>query len=301
MKFSLHAAAACLSLLALPVLEASTVPATGELPVVGRQLLKDKVDAIVSVEMVVSVKVTMRDRSPAPREQKKEVNGTVISADGLTVVALSTIDPRGSLPPGSTGIRFEDPEYKEVKLRLADNTEIPARIVLQDSDLDLAFIAPEKDAVAGRSFTFIDLKKNADVRILDNCFELLRASKNQQRAPLIRLTSVLGIIEKPRRSILITECMAGCPTLSINGDVVGISVRQFTNGSISGVILLPADDVAEMAKQAAVKALEAPAPAPAPSPAPEVSATPETNVAPVTTPVSAPAAAAATPEPAAAK
>ncbi len=265
MKLRFHATLACLALLAAPCAQAGTLVATGELPAIGRQLLKDKADAIVGVEMVVSVKVTMRDRSPAPREQKREVNGTMISADGLTVLALSTVDPRGNMPAGNTGMRIEDPEYKEVKLRLADNSEIPARIVLQDSDLDLAFVAPDKEALAGRTFPHVNLAEEANIQILDTCFEILRASKNQQRTPLIRLTSVLGIIEKPRRSYLVSDSVAGCPTLDTRGNVVGISVRSFTNGSISGMQLLPASDVAEMAKQAAAKALEAPAPAPAPA------------------------------------
>ena len=42
-------------------------------------------------------------------------------------------------------------EFKEVKLRLANGKEVPARFVLKDADLDLAFMAPETNDPAYRA------------------------------------------------------------------------------------------------------------------------------------------------------
>lgn len=311
MKLSPCLAAALIACLApQPSLFADTNPATPEMAATGRQLLKARVDAIIGIELVVTAKVTTRNQSPVSRETKREVNGTVISPEGLTVISLSSIDPRGLLPSTITGMRVEDPEYKEVKLRLTDGSEIPSRIVLQDSDLDLAFIAPNKDALMGRTFVYVNLAEASDAMILDNGFEILRAGKTQQRTPLIRVSAVQGIIRKPRHYYLMTDNAPGCPTFDPTGRIIGLSVRHMTNGSPGNLILLPATDIAEMAKQAAAKALEEPpAPPPAPTPAAEPAPTPAPAAAPAgesapatpaapNTPAAAPATETASPSPA---
>src|SRR5688572_22273225 len=110
----------------------------------GRTLLKRYADVVVGVEMVVTLKGMQGDKPLPPREQKREINGTFVNANGLTVLSLGSVDPRVGIPPAMLNqIRLDEPEFKEVKLRLADGTEIPARVVLKDADLDLAFVAPE--------------------------------------------------------------------------------------------------------------------------------------------------------------
>src|SRR5690606_39044642 len=63
----------------------------------GRALVKRYADAIVSVELVVTLKLKLGDREQPPREQRIEVNGTVISPDGLTVTTLGQVDPQATL------------------------------------------------------------------------------------------------------------------------------------------------------------------------------------------------------------
>lgn len=272
---------------------AANVAATPEQAAAGRALLERNVDAVVGVEMVVVVRMSVRGSTPTPRENKRETNGTVISRDGLTVLALSAISPRAMMNADSNSIRMEDPEFKEVKLRLADNSEIPARVVLQDSDLDLAFIAPDRDAVAGKTFAHIDLNNAVEGQILDTFYEIIRASKAQQRTPLIRMTSVAGLMTKPRKIYLTTDNATSCPSLDAQGRVLGICVRHGSTatGMPPALVVLPAADIAEMAKQAAAKALETP-------PAVAAPAVPETPATPVEAPAQpAPAAPApATPE-----
>ena len=43
----------------------------------------------------------------------------------------------------------------------------------------------------------------------------------------------------------------GTPVFNSAGRVLGITLQHFANGQRSGLIVLPADDIAEMAKQAA--------------------------------------------------
>ena len=69
----------------------------------GRALMKRYADAIVGVELVVTVKMKMGDREMTPREQPIEINGTVISPTGLTVTTLAGVDPQGQFD----AIRFQ--------------------------------------------------------------------------------------------------------------------------------------------------------------------------------------------------
>ena len=226
----------------------------------GRALVKRYADAIVSVELVVTLKVKMGDREAPPREQRIEVNGTVISPNGLTVTTLGQVDPQATLEAlrsGSSGGRMPEivgSEFKEVKLRLADGKEVPARFVLKDADLDLAFMAPEATAEsAGQTFPYVKLEETIEGTLLSDYFYVGRAAKIQQRVPLVRTTEIIGIVERPRRLYLMTEQGSqwmGTPVFNAEGRVLGITLQHFANGQRSGLIVLPAEDIAEMAKQA---------------------------------------------------
>src|SRR5690606_22163750 len=125
----------------------------------GRELVKRYADAIVSVELVVTMKAKMGDREAPPREQRIEINGTVISPSGLTVTTLGGADPQVQFDAmravqGGRAPELVGTEFKEVKLRFADGKEVPARFVLKDADLDLAFMAPET-AEEGRQYAHV--------------------------------------------------------------------------------------------------------------------------------------------------
>ena len=224
--------------------------------VAGRALVKRYADAIVGVELVVTVKFKMGDREMPPREQRIEVNGTVISAGGLTVTSLAQVDPQvqfDSIRSGQGGGRGPElvgTDFKEVKLRLADGSEVPAKFVLKDADLDLAFMAPDESAEGPkRSFPFVKLDEAVEGTVLGGYFYVARAPKILQRVPLIRATDISGIVEKPRRFYLLTEQSMGSPVFDPQGHVLGITVQHLASGRQIAIVL-PAGDVAEMAKQA---------------------------------------------------
>jgi hypothetical protein len=224
----------------------------------GRALVKRYADAIVGVELVVTLKVKVGDREQPPREQRIELNGTVLSADGLTVTSLAEVDPQtafdamraagGSRAPELVGV-----DFKEVKLRLADGREVPARFVLKDGDLDLAFMAPDVAADADKpSFaSYVKLEDAAEGTLLGTYYYVARAPKVLQRVPLVRASEIMGIVEKPRRFYLLTDQRLGTPVFDAKGKVLGISVQNFANGRQTGIVVLPAADIAEIAKQAA--------------------------------------------------
>jgi S1-C subfamily serine protease len=221
----------------------------------GRALVKRYADAIVGVEMVLITKVKMGDREQPPREQRVDVNATVISASGLTVTTLAGVDPQVQFDAmrasqqGGRQMELVGVEFKEVKMRLADGTEVPARFVLKDADLDLAFMAPETTE-PGREYAHVKLDEAAEGLVLGDYFFVARAPKSLQRIPLVRSSEIMGIVEKPRRFFLVTDQSVGTPLFDPQGRVLGISLQPFANGRAS-VIVMPAADIAEMAKQGA--------------------------------------------------
>ena len=247
------------SLCATAALLVATLPWTlnaADGPAAGRTLVKRYADAVVGVELVVTLKIKMGDRGEAPpRDQRFEVNGTVISPSGLTVTTLAAVDPQATLDAmraggggGNRGPEITSSEFKEVKLRMADGKEVPARFVLKDADLDLAFMAPEATPEnAGRQFPYVKLEESVQGELLGDYFYVGRAPKIQQRVPLVRATDIIGIVEKPRRFYLMSDQFPqwmGSPVLNPEGRVLGIALQHFANGQRSGLIVLPAEDIA---------------------------------------------------------
>lgn len=258
---ALFSAAAVFPLRAAPEAEAAA----------GRDLVKRYADAVVTVELVVTMKVKSGDREQPPREQRVEVNATVISSSGLVVTSLAQVDPQVAFEAiranaGGRGPELVGVEFKEVKLRLADGKELAARFVLKDADLDLAFMAPEATDGAKVEFpAYVKLNEAADGAVLGTYYYVSRAPKTLQRVPLVRGTEIMGVVEKPRRFYLMTDQASGAPVFDSKGRVLGVTLQNQSAGRSTWVVL-PAADIAEMAKQAAVAQATPPA-APTPAPA----------------------------------
>ncbi len=248
--------------LALPGFLAATGSAATEAnAAAGRALVKRYADAIVGVELVVTLKIKQGDREAPPREQRVEVNGTVISPSGLTVTSLAAVDPqstldamRSGLGGGMRGVEVMSSDFKEVKLRLANGEEVPARFVLKDADLDLAFMAPENGGATTREFAHVKLNEQSEGVLLGTYFSIGRAPKSLQRVPLVRVSEMSGIVEKPRRLFLMTDQLMGTPMFDAQGMMLGISLQYLANGRQAGLVVLPTADIADMAKQAAAAA-----------------------------------------------
>lgn len=268
----------------------------------GRELVKQYADSIVSIELVVTLRISVNDKAMPPQENKVDVNGTVVSPSGLTVTALSSVDPRGAMeamrasrPNDGRKIDFGETEFKDVKLRLANGTEILSAVVLKDPDLNFIFIAPlPSDGAPKRTFPFVSLEKEAQGALLSDCFFVTRAAKNLQRVPIVHATYVAGIVEKPRRMYVLGEAVVGVPLFDLSGAVLGIATQYVENGKPVAPVVITPSDVADLAKQAAAirpeekveKALIQPLPTSATAP---VAPSPNSSAsAPVPAPTTAP-------------
>ncbi len=240
---------------ALALIMGAAVPRAGGAGAAeGRAVAQRHAGAVVSVELVVTLKLKMGDREAPPQERQVAVNGTMISPAGLTVTSLAVVDPQQTyeaMGGQNSRVQLVGADFKEVKLRLADGTELPARFVLKDADLDLAFMAPEvAEGTASRTFEYVNLAEAAEGVVLGDYFSVSRAAKALQRVPLVRPTQIMGVIEKPRRLYLLTETSVGTPVFDPQGAVLGLSLQHFSNKRPTGLVVLPAADVAEMAQQA---------------------------------------------------
>jgi hypothetical protein len=262
----------------------SLPPQADNLAKSGRDILAKSQGAVVAVKLAIKQSVSMGGRE-SKSESKTETTGTVIDPSGLTVVSLATTDPSSTVKDayaraiaarGGDMSQFKfDSELNDVKIVLADGTEIPADVVLRDKDLDLAYLRPSDKPA--KPLASIDLTKDAKAQILDEVIVINRLSQAANRAAAVSIGRIEGIIDKPRTFYLLGQSMwgysLGAPVFSTDGKLIGIVLLRnaktqtdqdsgfiFSNLNQWGMmpVILPASDIVDGAKQA----LEAKAPAP---------------------------------------
>ena len=247
-----------------------------------RAVFKKHQDAVVWVSAVIKT----RGGGPlaaamGQQEQKVEALGTVIHESGLTVVSHTNIDPTALMNslygeikiPGQEGkIEFKS-ELSAVRLRLADGTEIPAKLVMTDEDLDLAFILPTDKK---KKLPFVDLaaarqSAGKELAVMDPLTVLGRLDQTLDRQPAVYPTRVNAVVKKPRTFYVCSDLQAlGTPAFAADGRPVGIAVMRKHNagrgaGGIMGttssgsmaVVIIPGQDVMEVAQQALAKKADA--------------------------------------------
>ena len=221
----------------------------------GRAIFTKHRHAVVTVSIVLKLTSSSGGQSSAPQEYKQEPTGTVIDPSGLTVLALSACDPADMYQRMDSRYKVET-EVSDLKIMLADGTEIPAEIVLRDKDLDLAFIRPKTRPAS--PMTAVDLTKSAPAQVLDEVVALNRLGTAASRAHSVSLERISAVVQKPRTFYIPDSTMSatamGSPAFLMNGDVLGLFVMRAVS-STGGranltAIILPADDVLKGAKQA---------------------------------------------------
>ena len=226
-----------------------------------RELFKKNQDAVIGLSAIVK----REGSGPAARmfgdkERKVQFNGVIIDPSGLTVSSLTSLSGSlGGIIMMMGGERQDmKSDYSDVKMRLADGTEIPARVVMKDQDLDLVFIMP--DPAEGKklpAFPFIKLEKSPKVEIMDSLCAINRMGENLDFQAMVGTGYVSGLVTKPRTFICFEgEGMhgVGMAVFNMEGKTVGISVYRKGGGA---TVILPSEDVMDEAKQALEKAKSA--------------------------------------------
>lgn len=222
-------------------------------------------DSVIWVTGVAKVSIGARD-SKMPmnipdQEEKFEALGTIIDASGMVVTSLANIDPAARY----SGREINGPQgrvtieataiLKEVKVVLADGTEIPFDVVLKDADLDLAFLRPKADAkeATGVAFTAVNLKDAGSADVADEVVNIARADEILNRQPQVMRSEIMTVTNKPRKFFWVTNCYPGTPSFTMDGKLLGIAVLRIRKGDDNAgpiPVVLPAADVMEVAEQA---------------------------------------------------
>ena len=219
-------------------------------------------DAIIAVRVTLKYRVVTEGEEAQEEEDTNEITGTIIDPSGLTVCALSEVDPSHRMKmmgEQEENFKFEA-DVTGVQFVLSEGKEIPAKIVLRDTDLDLAFIRPTE--AQPTPFKTIDLSQSASPQLMDQLVVLGRLSEAANRAPYVAMDRVTAVVTKPRTLYVagISTWVAGLgiPAFTLDGKVVGItvlrSIPSATGSSAGGAssmpVLLPAADILTVAKQA---------------------------------------------------
>lgn len=252
---------------------ALALPCRGdELVEKGRAIFKANQQAVVIVQMVLKNKMSIGGMNRSG-ETRRDATGTVIDPSGLTVLALSSTDPaaliEAMMPGGEEEMKFKmETELSDVKVVLADGTEVPAEVVLRDKDNDLAFIRPK--AKPATPMAALDLTQAGKADILDPVISLTRLGSAAGRAYSVSVERVSAIVTHPRTFYVpettATTTTMGAPAFTLDGKPLGIFViRSLKNKDNSGMlgamfgggiqaesltgIILPAQEILKAAKQ----------------------------------------------------
>lgn len=236
-------------------------------------------DAVVHVKVVMKYSVVFQGREVRKGENEVEALGTVIDPSGLTVLSNTNIDPTkayadmirnakaGGEDPGEIDI---EASFADVRMLMADGSELPARIVLRDKELDLVFVRPsEKPA---KPLPAVDLSKDAKPALFDELVLLGRLGAIGGRTASASIFRVEAVVRKPRSYYLVDQGAVsgrlGVPAYSLDGRVAGIFLLRSHDAQNAGAgplemvfggigrlglypVILPAEEVAAVAKQAA--------------------------------------------------
>lgn len=246
-----------------------------------KELLKTHQDAVVHVKIALKQTMSFAGQDLPGQDTQVEVTGTMIDPSGLAVVSDSEIDPMsfmmgmmGGLMGGAGldggGIDAKS-DVTDVKIVLKDGKELPARLVLRDKDLDLAFVAPLQKEL---KLPHVALTASKAPDLFDDLLVVRRLGRTLDRQPAIGTARVSAIVQKPRTFYVVDAAgsveQLGCPVFDRQGKMIGVTVRRrgptSSGGGFGlasmlggmGAVVLPSDDVKEIAEQALTEAAKPP-------------------------------------------
>jgi S1-C subfamily serine protease len=246
---------------------------TAEDRAAARDIVARRGGAIITVMGTLKARMSKGGRdNPAP-DQAVRASATILDPSGLTVVALSAIDPGNIIaksPNFAAAKMTIATELVDVKMRLGDGTEVPAKIVLRDSDLDLLFIKPASPpatpmpSVEGTSAT---------MKALDSVVVVQRFGESAGWQAAATFGTIEAVVEKPRALYLVamttTGSGIGATIFDIHGQFAGVvtlrSTTDSSNNALTGMkgdalqtlgmmpVVVTAADIRGVAKQASEK------------------------------------------------
>ncbi len=225
-----------------------------------QKLVAEKGDAVVTLESVFEVKYSMGGQQDES-ERKTESTGFVVDEKGTVITALSNLDPAASYAKMSNQDDAYTTRIKSLKYLLPDNSEIPAAVVLRDTDLDIVVVRPLTPLE--KPMKYLPLSESATPAVLDEAFTMGRLGRIARRNIVAMSGEIQAIVEKPRTFYVpsgeLATARTGVPIFNGEGKLLGMSSIYFFPGGRSSLgeadepylfVVVPTADLEEVVNQA---------------------------------------------------
>ena len=247
----------CAIALMMTVLFVSTRAAaqTPEERVAARDVIAKQGPAVVFVLGTVKLRVNQGGKDVPTQDQRIQSMVTVLDGTGLGVMSLTAIDPAELMSAqlsrgrGAAGAVNVTTETSDLRYRLADGREVPVKVVLRDKELDLAFLRPVEKPAAAMSGVDVASARPAAI---DAVIVLQRLPEIAGWQATASIQTVQAIVDKPRTFYVLNGTSVGSPVFDTRGRFVGVALRlkNESDPANAPLIVLPANDIREVAKQA---------------------------------------------------
>jgi hypothetical protein len=242
-------------------------------PEAARKVLTAHQDAVVLIEGVLKAEMVVNGtRAGEPRESRIDISGFIVDASGLVAVSTFHLNPMGIL--GDKPMRMERggktfeietrTRIENLRLRLRDRSEVPARIVIQDRDLGLTLLGPDsRDGASLPKFHAVPLEEAA-VPVASTQYLVVDRGAGTFRNEWILESGILsGVLTKPRTRFLQdlgrSWIFVGAPFFDLEGRLLGLGMMEVRLPENPGAgawdsapipVIAPAADLRELVRRA---------------------------------------------------
>ena len=228
----------------------------------GRAVFDQYADSVVTVALTVQIQMSLGTRNQAS-EGAVEVLATVMNDKGLLAVSNSAVDVAAQIReqiasqiPAGTEFNV-DTTIKSAMIIMPDGADVPAKVVLQDADLDIAFLQAESPDGEGAEtlaakFTAVPAggeEKAPKLEPLDDIVVLGRTDKSLNRIATVNVGQIETAIRRPRLVYRANVSGLGQPVFNGKGELLGLFLRQSSGEAAGAIIIRPIQDVLKVAKQ----------------------------------------------------
>jgi hypothetical protein len=183
-------------------------PCADATPESARAILTANQDALVIIEGVLKVEILSNGSRQGPeRENRTSGSAFVVDPSGLVVASRFLLNPIGSMSRkpvrmdrGGESVELElRTRLENLKLRLHDGTEVPARVKLEDIELGLTLLEPDlKPGDQPRVFKAISLDEIATATPYSQYLILDQGEASFRNEAILAVGTISGILDKPQ-------------------------------------------------------------------------------------------------------
>ena len=194
----------------------------------GRKVFDARKDTVVTMRIVIAMSFGSRET-----ESEQEANATVISPDGLAVLALSAVDPLQMASDMDIADDEMTSRVSSLRMILPDGSEKPAEVVLRDKDLDLVFVRlTEKPAAP---LAYVDVAQTGSPQLLDDVVCIMQYGRVARRSHSAFVERIEMVVEKPRLFYALGKHrdrhVVCSPVFTLANEFVGVGVMRLVSGA----------------------------------------------------------------------